>query len=126
MNKDPGMASAVAAIRTLLEFLKRDKGVFLSFNRMYSWKQELILFAPSGETIQGLRESLKWATACLTGVDSSVAVSSGGELFLRFISLTSLEHQVRGFGDFAVRRLERLEPGIRRLDFVRTCLAVRR
>ncbi|XP_041742167.1 translation initiation factor eIF-2B subunit alpha isoform X4 [Coregonus clupeaformis] len=46
-----------------------------------------------GETILGLRESLKWATDCLTGVDSSVAVSSGGELFLRFISLTSLEHQ---------------------------------
>ncbi|KAJ7987043.1 hypothetical protein DPEC_G00334670 [Dallia pectoralis] len=71
MRTDPDMASAVAAIRTLLEFLKRDKG----------------------ETIQGLRESLKWATRCLTGVDSSVAVSSGGELFLRFISLTSLEHQ---------------------------------
>lgn len=34
------------------------------------------------------------ATDCLTGVDSSVAVSSGGELFLRFISLTYLEHQV--------------------------------
>lgn len=31
MNKDPGMASAVAAIRTLLEFLKRDKGVFFKF-----------------------------------------------------------------------------------------------
>ncbi|XP_071371767.1 translation initiation factor eIF2B subunit alpha isoform X1 [Centroberyx affinis] len=71
MRKDPDMASAVAAIRTLLEFLKRDKG----------------------ETILGLRESLTWATDCLTGVDSSVAVSSGGELFLRFISLTSLEHQ---------------------------------
>ncbi|GLD56768.1 translation initiation factor eIF-2B subunit alpha isoform X2 [Lates japonicus] len=71
MRKDPDMASAVAAIRTLLEFLKRDKG----------------------ETILGLRENLKWATDCLTGVDSSVAVSSGGELFLRFISLTSLEHQ---------------------------------
>lgn len=26
MRKDPDMASAVAAIRTLLEFLKRDKG----------------------------------------------------------------------------------------------------
>lgn len=26
MKKDPDMASAVAAIRTLLEFLKRDKG----------------------------------------------------------------------------------------------------
>ncbi|KAM4532511.1 translation initiation factor eIF2B subunit alpha isoform 1-T1 [Fundulus diaphanus] len=71
VGKDPDMASAVAAIRTLLEFLKRDKG----------------------ETILGLRESLTWATACLKGVDSSVAVSSGGELFLRFISLTSLEHQ---------------------------------
>uniref|UniRef100_A0A8C9ZN36 Translation initiation factor eIF2B subunit alpha n=1 Tax=Sander lucioperca TaxID=283035 RepID=A0A8C9ZN36_SANLU len=74
MRKDPDMASAVAAIRTLLEFLKRDKG----------------------ETILGLRESLTGATDCLTGVDSSVAVSSGGELFLRFISLTSLEHQVSG------------------------------
>uniref|UniRef100_A0A8D3CK56 Translation initiation factor eIF2B subunit alpha n=1 Tax=Scophthalmus maximus TaxID=52904 RepID=A0A8D3CK56_SCOMX len=70
-KKNPDMASAVAAIRTLLEFLKRDKG----------------------ETILGLRENLTWATDCLTGVDSSVAVSSGGELFLRFISLTSLEHQ---------------------------------
>ncbi|XP_053728569.1 translation initiation factor eIF-2B subunit alpha isoform X1 [Synchiropus splendidus] len=69
---DPDTASAVAAIRTLLEFLKRDKG----------------------ETILGLRESLTWATDQLTRVDSSVAVSSGGELFLRFISLTSLEHQV--------------------------------
>lgn len=26
MHRDPGMASAVAAIRTLLEFLKRDQG----------------------------------------------------------------------------------------------------
>ena len=48
----------------------------------------------SGETLFGLRESLTSATDCLTGVDSSVAVSSAGELFLRFISLTSLEHQV--------------------------------
>lgn len=43
MNKDPGMASAVAAIRTLLEFLKRDKGVLLSFNHICSWNQESIL-----------------------------------------------------------------------------------
>lgn len=93
MGKDPEMASAVAAIRTLLEYLKRDKGLFI-----------LTLFAVcqilteagvlSGETILGLRESLMAATDCLTGVDSSVAVSSAGELFLRFISLTSLEHQV--------------------------------
>ncbi|KAJ8287162.1 hypothetical protein GJAV_G00048330 [Gymnothorax javanicus] len=60
MRQDPDVASAVAAIRTLLEFLKRDKG----------------------ETIQGLRENLTQAIDRLTGVDSSVAVSSGGELFL--------------------------------------------
>lgn len=55
-----------------------------------------VVMPPSGETILGLRESLMWATDCLTRVDSSVAVSSGGELFLRFISLTSLEHEVSG------------------------------
>lgn len=43
MNKDPGMASAVAAIRTLLEFLKRDKGVLLSFIHMCCWKKEWTL-----------------------------------------------------------------------------------
>ncbi|KFW65125.1 Translation initiation factor eIF-2B subunit alpha, partial [Pygoscelis adeliae] len=45
-----------------------------------------------GETIQGLRSSLLAAIDTLSRVDSSVAVSSGGELFLRFISLTSLEY----------------------------------
>ncbi len=34
MRKDPDMASAVAAIRTLLEFLKRDKGVFILFQNV--------------------------------------------------------------------------------------------
>ena len=53
------------------------------------------LCLPAGETIQGLRSSLLAAIDTLSGVDSSVAVSSGGELFLRFISLTSLEYSVR-------------------------------
>ncbi|XP_032287184.1 translation initiation factor eIF2B subunit alpha [Halichoerus grypus] len=70
MKENPDMASAVAAIRTLLEFLKRDQG----------------------ETIQGLRANLTRAIETLCDVDSSVAVSSGGKLFLRFISLTSLEY----------------------------------
>ncbi|KAJ7994267.1 hypothetical protein DPEC_G00264120 [Dallia pectoralis] len=70
MSEDPEVPSAVAAIRTLLEFLKRDQS----------------------ETIQGLRENLKRTIGRLEEADSSVAVSSGGELFLRFISLTSLEH----------------------------------
>lgn len=47
MNKDPGMASAVAAIRTLLEFLKRDKGVVLSFNPRRSLGNELYFDAQS-------------------------------------------------------------------------------
>ncbi|XP_056601469.1 translation initiation factor eIF-2B subunit alpha [Triplophysa dalaica] len=66
----PDMASAVAAISSLLEFLKRDQS----------------------ETILGLRENMTQAIHRLQETDSSVAVSSGGELFLRFISLTSLEH----------------------------------
>ncbi|NXW65944.1 EI2BA factor, partial [Eurystomus gularis] len=70
LRDDPDVASAVAAIRALLGFLKQDRG----------------------ETIQGLRISLRAAIDTLSRVDSSVAVSSGGELFLRFISLTSLEY----------------------------------
>ncbi|XP_062372773.1 translation initiation factor eIF-2B subunit alpha isoform X1 [Sardina pilchardus] len=70
MSQDPDVASAVAAIRSLLEFLKRDQS----------------------ETILGLRENMTRAIGRLQEADSSVAVSSGGELFLRFITLTSLEH----------------------------------
>lgn len=48
-----------------------------------------------GETIQGLIGSLKDAIETLSKADSSVAVSSGGELLVRFITLTSeLEHSV--------------------------------
>ncbi|KAK2911383.1 hypothetical protein QQF64_027081 [Cirrhinus molitorella] len=70
IREDPDVASAVAAIQSLLEFLKRDQS----------------------ETILGLRENMTKAIHRLEETDSSVAVSSGGELFLRFISLTSLEH----------------------------------
>ncbi|NWH72383.1 EI2BA factor, partial [Piaya cayana] len=70
LRDDPDLSSAVAAIRALLDFLKQDRG----------------------ETIQGLRSSLLAAIDTLSRVDSSVAVSSAGELFLRFISLTSLEY----------------------------------
>ncbi|KAL7986682.1 hypothetical protein Chor_012965 [Crotalus horridus] len=79
MRQDPDVASAVAAIRVLLEFLKRDKGTRAARYKI-------------SETIQGLRANLKQAIDTLSSVDSSVAISSGGELFLRFISLTSLEN----------------------------------
>ncbi|XP_048369992.1 translation initiation factor eIF-2B subunit alpha [Sphaerodactylus townsendi] len=96
---DPDVASAVAAIRVLLEFLKRDKG----------------------ETIQGLRANLKNAIETLSGVDSSVAVSSGGELFLRFISLTSLENP--DYSKCKEIMIERGELFLRRISLSRNKIA---
>ncbi|XP_015274787.1 PREDICTED: translation initiation factor eIF-2B subunit alpha [Gekko japonicus] len=99
MRTDPDVASAVAAIRVLLEFLKRDKG----------------------ETIQGLRANLKNAIETLSGVDSSVAVSSGGELFLRFISLTSLENP--DYSKCKEIMIERGELFLRRISLSRSKIA---
>ncbi|PNJ82038.1 EIF2B1 isoform 1 [Pongo abelii] len=99
MKEDPDMASAVAAIRTLLEFLKRDKG----------------------ETIQGLRANLTSAIETLCGVDSSVAVSSGGELFLRFISLASLEYS--DYSKCKKIMIERGELFLRRISLSRNKIA---
>ncbi|XP_036163257.1 translation initiation factor eIF-2B subunit alpha isoform X3 [Myotis myotis] len=99
MNEDPDMASAVAAIRTLLEFLKRD----------------------TGETIQGLRANLTRAIETLCGVDSSVAVSSGGELFLRFISLASLEYS--DYSKCKKIMIERGELFLRRISLSRSKIA---
>ncbi|TFK14087.1 Translation initiation factor eIF-2B subunithypothetical protein [Platysternon megacephalum] len=99
MREDPDVASAVAAIRALLEFLKRDKG----------------------ETIQGLRVNLKNAIETLSGVDSSVAVSSGGELFLRFISLTSLEYS--DYSKCKEIMIERGELFLRRISLSRNKIA---
>lgn len=99
MKGDPNMASAVAAIQTLLEFLKRDKG----------------------ETLQGLRANLTYAIKTLCGVDSSVAVSSGGELFLRFISLTSLEYS--DYSKCKKIMIERGELFLRRISLSRNKIA---
>ncbi|XP_054852788.1 translation initiation factor eIF-2B subunit alpha [Eublepharis macularius] len=99
MRTDPEVASAVAAIRVLLEFLKRDKG----------------------ETIQGLRANLRNAIETLSGVDSSVAVSSGGELFLRFISLTSLENP--DYSKCKEIMIERGELFLRRISLSRNKIA---
>lgn len=107
LRDDPDVASAVAAIRALLGFLKRDRGGHRASpppplgarHQPPGPALTALLSLPSphtpGETIQGLRSSLLDAIETLSRVDSSVAVSSGGELFLRFISLTSLEYSVR-------------------------------
>ncbi|NXF04095.1 EI2BA factor, partial [Smithornis capensis] len=99
LRDDPDVASAVAAIRALLGFLKQDRG----------------------ETIQGLRNSLRDAIDTLSRVDSSVAVSSGGELFLRFISLTSLEYS--DYSKCKEIMIERGEIFLRRVSLSRNKIA---
>ncbi|XP_067133280.1 translation initiation factor eIF2B subunit alpha [Centruroides vittatus] len=72
LQTDPSSSAAIAALKTLMEFMERD----------------------SSETLLGLRENLLKAIEVLTTADSSVTtVSSGCELFLRFITLTAkLDH----------------------------------
>uniref|UniRef100_UPI00358F849D translation initiation factor eIF2B subunit alpha isoform X2 n=1 Tax=Myxine glutinosa TaxID=7769 RepID=UPI00358F849D len=90
MKQDPDVASAVAAIRTLIEFLNKDSG-----ETQLIW---MVLCVPhrrdaTGETLQGLRENLKSVIELLNSADSSVSVSSGCELFLRSITLTKLDEE---------------------------------
>ncbi|OBS68925.1 hypothetical protein A6R68_02538, partial [Neotoma lepida] len=73
------------------------------------------------ETLQGLRANLTRAIEILCGVDSSVAVSSGGELFLRFISLTSLEYS--DYSKCKKIMIERGELFLRRISLSRNKIA---
>ncbi|KAK3084723.1 hypothetical protein FSP39_018010, partial [Pinctada imbricata] len=71
IHDDPDVSAAVAAIQTLLHFLETNKV----------------------ETLSEMRDRLKEGINTLTETDSSTtSISSAGELFLRFITLTSLEH----------------------------------
>ncbi|KXJ29025.1 translation initiation factor eIF-2B subunit alpha [Exaiptasia diaphana] len=71
MEKDPGMSVAVAAIHTLIEFIRKSPA----------------------ETLSELREVLQKVIQVLTKADIAVAsVSSGCELFLRFITLAALDN----------------------------------
>ncbi|KAK3576555.1 hypothetical protein CHS0354_011233 [Potamilus streckersoni] len=70
VNDNPDMSAAVAAIETLLHFIETNKF----------------------ETLAGMRAKLRDAISVLTQTDSSVtSISSGCELFLRFITLASLD-----------------------------------
>ncbi|XP_074649155.1 translation initiation factor eIF2B subunit alpha-like [Tubulanus polymorphus] len=72
MKDDLNTSAAVAAIQTLIQFIKVDPA----------------------ETLAGLRANLKDAINTLNNfTDSSVtSITSGCELFLRFITLASLDH----------------------------------
>jgi translation initiation factor eIF-2B subunit alpha len=84
---DQNLSEAVAAIQTLLKFIKNCKV----------------------GTISGLRAELKVATETLIKArTSTVSVSSGCELFLRFITMTSLEGQ----NDFEDLRRKLIKRGL--------------
>ena len=93
---DPrGLSDAVVAIQKLLEVIQDSKGdcilLFVSINSRY-------LLRGAG-TMARLRDEIKAATEELISAQkSTVSVSSGSELFLRFITLTSLEQTVRERG----------------------------
>lgn len=71
VQADPDLSAAVAAIRTLLHFLEVNKV----------------------DTLAEMRDRMKNAIDTLTETDcSTTSISSAGELFLRFITLASLEH----------------------------------
>ncbi|GAU89687.1 hypothetical protein RvY_02206 [Ramazzottius varieornatus] len=73
LKENTEMSPAVAAIRTLLAYLSRD----------------------TAETMSELRKNLLHAIECLCLTDSFItgtSISSGCDLFLRFITLTALDH----------------------------------
>ncbi|KAK6192789.1 hypothetical protein SNE40_004202 [Patella caerulea] len=71
VKEDPDISAAVAAIKTLL--------MFIELNKL--------------ETLSEMRHRLKDAISTLTETDSSyTSIASGCDLFLRFITLTNLQH----------------------------------
>ncbi|XP_035690493.1 translation initiation factor eIF-2B subunit alpha-like [Branchiostoma floridae] len=84
-QESPQMSAAVAAIHVLMLFLKQN----------------------TAGTLAELRDNLKEAIKTLTKSDTSItSVSSGCELFLRFITLTALDHP-----DFQVYKQVLLDRG---------------
>ncbi|XP_013794345.1 translation initiation factor eIF-2B subunit alpha-like [Limulus polyphemus] len=74
LKQDPSLSAAVAALHTLMTVMEED----------------------TSETVTGLRENLVKANDTLikfSQVSSSISIRSAFELFLRFITLTVLDHK---------------------------------
>lgn len=89
---DPrGLSDAVVAIQKLLQVIQDSKGEIAAFACM----SRLDLIISTAGTVSRLRDEIKSASEELIAAEkSAVSVSSGSELFLRFITLTSLEQTV--------------------------------
>ncbi len=109
------MSEAIAAIQCLLEFITVSPGEKLGKRAVFSQQEterqshhacvstvfknyfaEPHGFPISAETLVHLREDIKQATELLTKSDRGMvtAISSGCELFLRFITLATFDYSV--------------------------------
>lgn len=90
VKEEQDVSVGVAAIRTLMEIIKHYKCMLQTiFN--YVWTDFYVV----AETLQGLRENLKEGIEIMKNTDYPVAaINSGCELFLRFITLASLDMNV--------------------------------
>lgn len=90
--EDPKVHSdAIIAIERLLQVIENSEGKYSHYTTQ--WHIPVLLYIAG--TISRLRDEIKSATEDLIGAKTSiVSVSSGCELFLRFITLTSLEQTV--------------------------------
>lgn len=93
-----GLSDAVAAIKVLLELIKNSEG--MSCIRLINTHTHVSTHTPTHHftagTIAGLQAEIKKATkALIEAKTSTVSVSSGCELFVRFITLTSKLGEVK-------------------------------
>jgi translation initiation factor eIF-2B subunit alpha len=92
--EDPNVHSdAIIAIQRLLKVIDNSQGKMETLREIL---MVILAITPSAGTIARLRDEITKATKEMTAVKTaSVSVSSGCELFLRFITLTSLEQSVK-------------------------------
>lgn len=96
MANDKQVSAGIAAICTLLKYLEHDKCklkikieiCYFSYGILW-----LIIWVVTAETIQELVTKLKRAVKIMRSTDCPItAVVSGSELFLRFITLATLDY----------------------------------
>lgn len=92
LKGDLEVSPAIAAIETLLELVNRSKGNLIRKEFAYKLTETW----NSAGTISGLQKEMNEAVSVLNKTDySKTSVTSASELFMRFITLASLDQPVR-------------------------------
>lgn len=100
IKNEKDVSAGMAAIRTLLTILERSKCKFYSLTLKRIYYFDVCLFATiiyfAAETVQEVQYCLQNAIDAMRSLDYPVtSIASGSELFLRFITLASLDTPVR-------------------------------